>query len=397
MKQTLYIIAFCCAALFFGCSGEDNSPISEETREKTRVKLSGSLPATGIITRSGDDERGEGMINPIPNTNGVPPSQLMVGIVTIEFGSFDNATPPTVAQWNNPTTYLDYGFFGGNIPYDKPDNYTDIGDSDDDDPERLVNTSWTGNIEYTNRAGDAIQQVFYDEMGIYYYLVVVYPYDFIYDIDNVEEDRENNKTVIWNNEGASVVFEVDGSQDIMASTMGSGNIEHPFTSSLSFSHKLTALRCHFAAESELAVERYGNILSVELIEQPERIGLNIGKQAAGMSDALFNAYPNVETDYPAVRSSEEELSLPYPPDDETPATPEEFGYILAMSAQSYTFRIITEKRNEDNPLYATYTFPEDGLPLAGTAYNLTFTMVETADIVLEAAVAEEWEFEQTFD
>lgn len=401
MKQTLYIITLCCTTLFFGCNGEGDSLVPTEGHKKTRVKLSGSLPVMGITTRSGDDARGEGMIHPLlkneEDRTGLPAKQLEVGIVTIEFGTIDNSTPPDVLDWkdlgNEP--YLDRGFFGGQIPGDDPVNYAD--DPDDDSgatPDTHASAVWTGNIEYTNRDGDAIQQLFYDESGIYYYLVVVYPYAFIDDLENVDE--EGNGALILTSSGASVIFNVDGSQDIMASTMGGGNIEHPYIDPLTFSHKLTALRCYFVAESELAEMRYGNIKSVELIDQPSQIGLNIGKQANGESDALFNAKPNIKADYLPVRSTEEALLLPYPLDEETPATPVEFGYMLAMPAQTYTFRIITEVRNEANPLYVSYTFPA-GLPLAGTAYKLTFTMVETADIVLEVAAAEEWTFEQTFD
>ncbi|MDL2265258.1 hypothetical protein LJC57_02365 [Parabacteroides sp. OttesenSCG-928-G07] len=393
MKQTFYIIALCCAALFFGCNGEEDMPIPAKPSEKVRVKLSGSLQTTGIITRANDEEEYEdpgGMIDPI-DSDGTPPYQLKIGIVTIEFGSYEDSIPPTIAQWDDPTTYLDYGFFGGQIPDDSPDKY-----GEHDDP------GWTGNIEYTNRAGDAIQNVFYDEMGIYYYMVAFYPYHSIYNIEDVEEDRENNKTIIWDEEGATVVFEVDGSQDIMATGMGGGNIEHPFTDSLTFSHKLTSLRCHFVAESALAKSLYGNITSVELIEQPLRIGLNIGKQANGGDDAknsLTNAYPELTTDYPAVRrdSNGDPITAPLPLPSTYAATDAvEFGYVLAMPAQTYTFRIMTAIREEKNPLYVTYTFPPN-LPLAGTVYNLTFKLLETAEILLDVAPAEEWSFDQNFD
>ncbi|MDF9829918.1 hypothetical protein [Parabacteroides sp. PF5-6] len=403
MKQTLYIlIALCGVALFGGCTGEEHSPLPEEQPERARLRLSGSLQAQSFTTRSPIVPDPGGMIHPIAGageqgTKSLPPYQLEIGIITTELFSLTG-----IKDWDNETTYLDRGFFGGQYPGDKPENYE--GEADEpEDPEnelgKYASTVWTGNIEYTNRMGTAIQQVFYDEMvgGVTYFLVAFYPYHAVYDIAKVEE--EENETMIWDDEGASVVFQVDGSQDIMASTMGFANIEAPFDTSLYFSHKLTALRCHFVAESELAEMRYGNILSVELMNQPEFIGLNIGKQAEAeeWDDELFDAAEDTQTDYSAVRSSNDALPLPYPTEEDTPATPIEFGYMLAMPAQSYTFRIITEVRDEDNPLYATYTFPTDDLPLAGTIYKLTFTMVETADIVLEVAAAEEWTFDQTFD
>ncbi|MDH6313579.1 hypothetical protein M2137_002369 [Parabacteroides sp. PFB2-10] len=410
MRQTLYIIALCCLTLLFGCNDEEDTPIPTKRPEKARVELSGSLPAPGIPTRA-DDEYNDpgGMIHPIPNSDGLPPYQLKIGIVTIEFGSYENNTPPTVAEWNDPTTYLDYGFFGGQSPNDKPGNYTEEASDDPITPDPHAGatgpTVWTGNIEYTNRKGDAIQQVFYDEMGIYYYMVAFYPYHAIYDIENVEEDE--NGTIIWDDVlGAAVVFEVDGSQDIMASTMGGGNIEHPFTEALTFSHKLTALRCHFFAESALAKSLYGTIDSVKLINQPKRIGLNIGKQAdAGKyDDELFDAERGLTTEYPAVRPKDTNgnpvtgsLSLPT---TYATAAAVEFGYMLAMPAQTYTFSIFTSIRGKNNPVYVTYDFdPEKTgvMPLAGKIYNLAFKLLETAEIRLEAAEAEEWWFDQRYD
>lgn len=386
MKHTYYTILFCCLALFFGCESDEYNPV--KTPERLRVKLSGSLPKRSIQTRAIEYDYVDpgGMIDPLEA--GLPPYQLKIGIVTIEFGNTENPDPPSVAEWNNETTYLDYGFFGGSVPDDRPSNYEETGSGDD--PESRIDLGWTGNIEYTNRMGDAIQNVYYDEMGVYYYFVCVYPYHSIYDIENVEEDE--NGSMIWDDElGAAVVFEVDGSQDIMASTMGFGNIDKNFNETLYFSHKLTSLRCHFFAESELAKTMYGTIDSVKLVDQPLRIGLNIGKQAEAdkHEDELFDADSELKTDYPAVRSSE--VSLPLT------ATSADFGYMLAMPAQSYRFKIFTSGRGKQNPLYAEYTFTDDDHPQAGKMYNLTFKMLETAEILLEAAEAKGWNFDQTFD
>ncbi|MDL2255428.1 hypothetical protein LJC38_02455 [Parabacteroides sp. OttesenSCG-928-K15] len=406
MKQVFYIIALLHLVLLFGCNTEENFPTPEKTPERRRLELSGSLQTQGITTRSYIVPDPGGMIHPIVkgDVTGLPPYQLEIGIVTTELIS-----SPDIADWNNETTYLDRGFFGGLYPGDKPSNYTEEnpGDESGDDPEndlgKIDTPVWTGKIEYTNREGTAIQHVFYDEMveGVSYFLVAFYPYHAIYDIENVEEDE--NGTIIWDDElGAAVVFEVDGSQDIMASTMGAAHITNQFNTSLYFSHKLTALRCHFFAESELAASLYGAIDSVKLINQPEKIGLNIGKQAdpAYRSESLFNAYPELTTDYPAVRPKDADdnpVTAPLAlPSAYTSGDAVEFGYMLAMPAQTYTFSIFTSVRGAKNPVYATYTFPDD-LPAAGTVHNLTFKMLETAEIQLVAANATEWTFVQTFD
>ena len=370
MKKILYT-TLACTVLFFGCSrdGEQPSPKGKE-KEKTRVELSGAIQASSSFTR------GEGMIHPdltVPtDPAGLPPRQLRIGIMTIEL---DQAAVPTVPQWFTGSAYLDHGFFGGVLPGDDP-----ISD---------------GNIEYTNRDGTALQQVFYREDGWYYHFVCVYPYEYIIDPEDLTDYMTDPGT------GASVHFDVDGSQDIMASTLGSGNIEFQFEDSLVFSHKLTALRCKFIAESAIAASNniYGDIVSVELIDQPGVIGLNIGQQALGTSatgDVIFVPASSTDVDYPAVRSSSADLTMPYP----LTGTPAEFGYMLAKPAKTYTFRITTTERYGLNALYATYDFDPTSigtLPAAGTIYNLTFRMLETAGIELVAAVADEWWLDQTFN
>lgn len=345
--------------MLFGCSSE-GEPAS---KEQVQVRLSGAVQASGL-----SKGLGEGMIDPqlpLVDDKGLPPRQLPIGIMTVEL---PQASMPTVLQWDNETAYLDRGFFGGSVPLPPGTSVFD------------------GNIEYTNRQGTALQQVFYDEMGTYYYLVCVYPYESIVDPEDIEAMRDPLT-------GVTVYFEIDGSHDVMASTAGMGNIDYPFNSALVFSHKLTSLRCKFVAESSVAKGLYGDIVSVELLGQPDVVALNVGANALDPTTAVSDAR-TATVDYEAVRVSTGDMSLP---DTYLTADAVEFGYMLAMPARKYTFRIFTQKRG---PLYVTYDFDADNVgtrPLAGWIYNLTFTMMESAEIKLEAAPATPWWLDQTYD
>jgi hypothetical protein len=387
MRKLLYILVLGVVAL--GCA--DEGIVTEP--ERVAVRLSGEMFASGAQTR-------EGMINPIApfdtdsegNRRGLPPKQLTIGIVSIKLLS----TTPSVADWRDDdhSPFIDRGIFGGNK----------IGDT----PESMVadGLAWNGNIEFTNHAGTALQYAFYDLIGDYYHFVCVYPYD---DITNHEGYEESSSV-------GTVLFNIDGSGDIMASNRGYGNNEYPWGGNhatnpedgvLHFYHKLTALRCKFQAESTTAAQGYGTITSVELIDQPNVVGLNIGQNA----------------EYPLVTplTDERTTSIPYPAVAEydlfeedgvtvvnaagsvrtQPLTMEvtdaiAFGYVMALPAQEYTFRITTSVHGASNPLYATFDFGSE-TPKMGTVYNLTFKMMETGKTVVTAAESVEWWLDQTFD
>lgn len=303
------------------------------------------------------------MINPVSPSGsplkGLPPKQLEIGIITIE--KEDN-TIPAPADWNDPSTYPDRGIFGG----------THIGEDPISD----------GNILYTNESGTAIQQLFYDESGSYFILVAVYPFP----------GFEIGTDLILNNEGAIAIFKVDGSQDIMASTTGIGNIASPTINELTFSHQLTCLKYKVGAENQQASEWYGEITKIELIEQPDKIGLNVGKKANNISDNILTDEADVYIDYGAVDfPAEGNRTMPYP---YSSATAKDFGYVLALPGQTYKFRITTEHRGA---FYAEYTFSDPATAEAGTIYYLTFQMMESAKVVLTAVPAKEWWFDQTFN
>ena len=349
MKTSYLAIVTSSVFLLFGCQRSDEpSP----QQEKVRVKLSASIKAGKNITR------GEGLIAPV---NGLPPRQLEIGIITVERAE---SSIPEPIDWNDVTTYPDRGLFGGDRIGEDP-----ISD---------------GNIEYTDQEGNVIQQLFYDDTGIYYFLVAMYPY----------AGSEIDSDLILDDTGASIIIPADGSQDIMASTLGWGNKDNPIVQPLVFSHQLTCLKYKIFAESDVAADLYGDIAAIELTGQPDYIGLNIGLKAIG-EEAIFDAAEKY-IDYPTVDFPDEgnrEL-LPIPANTDGVG---DFGYVLAMPKQTYTFRITTEKRGS---FYATYDFSENSLPAipqAGVIYCLTFRMMESAEIELTAAEAEEWWIDQTFD
>jgi hypothetical protein len=370
--------------LAWGCAREENVPVPE----RVPVRLSGEVSFAGVQTR-------EGMIKPVPDTLGkiiLPPKQLTIGIVSIDYPG----TAPTVAQWGLDaySPYIDRGYFGGNKIGDTPES---------------MGKYWNGNIEYTNRDGTADQFVFYDLRGNYYHFVCVYPYD---DIINPENDGDTMQSAA----GATVYFNIDGSGDIMASTRGWGNNEFPFGDNhttdpaddgiLHFYHKLVALRCKFEAETTTAIQGYGTITSVELTGQPDVVGLNIGANAEA---PLTTALTDEKTDTISYRAIAEydvmaddgvtvvdaAGSVRTHPLTMEVTDPLAFGYVLALPATKYTFRIITSVHGAANPLYATYEFATP--PAPGTIYNLTFKMLESAKTVVEAAEAPEWWLDQTFN
>lgn len=392
MKKILHITVFALAtALLFWACDNDNKTIIE--KEKVRLDISGSLSVSAAT-------KGEGMINPIldlpTDTKGLPPKQLVIGLITNEY--LKTGATPAVKDWSadDHVTELDWGFFGGNVFGDTPAS---------------LGSNWNGNIEYgdftggpTVPGGTSIQNVFYDENRTYYFFVAFYPY--VEDVDIAATEAEGT--------GTTVYFAPDGTQDIMASTMGGGNIDNPYGvkdvgginylqpygAPLIFYHKLTALRCHFIAESEAVTgpNGCGDIVSVRLINQPDILGLNIGQQAINPTTTALTDEHTDLISYESVRTNGVgNLAMPYPTVANPDPDPVEFGYILANPANSYTFEIITSVHGAINPIYATYTFNNPTIPSMGTVYNLTFKMLESRRVDLYVQSADEWWIDQSYN
>jgi len=286
--------------------------------------------------------------------------------------------------------YLDRGFFGGNNPGDTP---------------LSLGAGWNGNIEYTNREGTALQHVFYPLTGVYFYFVAVYPYAAIEAPENI--DGMNNNGEI------EILLNLDGSHDVMTTGVGYGNIDHPWSITsdgtiieedvLVFSHKLAGLSCSFIAENANAAASYGDIVKVEVVNQPSQVMLNAGKLALDDTEPLTIASTSTPIAYDAYRGTATgNMLLPYSAGAYNPSDAAKFGYFLVMPNQTYTFKITTSAGNRPyNPLTVTYNFSTDYIPAttvkAGTIYNLTFKMLETHQIDIEVTESTEWWLDQRFD
>ena len=121
MKKRLLIAVLFCTALLTGCVRDKEAPAGKQVQ----LRLSGSLNP-GIASRG----VGEGKIDPMNPTGGgpgvpgkgLPPEQLEIGIVTIEYfpSNPDNPNIPNSNEWADNVPYLDRGFFGGDKPGDTP-------------------------------------------------------------------------------------------------------------------------------------------------------------------------------------------------------------------------------------------------------------------------------------
>ena len=247
--------------------------------------------------------------------------------------------------------------------------------------------------------------MFYPLTGVYFYFVAVYPYAAIEAPENI--DGMNNNGEI------EVVLNLDGSHDVMTTGVGYGNIDHPWSITgdgtvidedvLVFSHKLACLNCLFIAESADAAATYGDIVKVELVDQPSQVTLNAGKLALDSTEPLAIAPTSIPTAYDAYRGGAAgNMTLPYSAGAYDPDDAAGFGYFLALPNQTYTFRITTSAGNRPhNPIYVTYNFSTDTSPSttveAGTVYYLTFKMLETHEIAIEVSTSKEWWLDQEFD
>lgn len=378
MKKSIFIIALTCAALLSGCAHEE--PANKQ--EQVRVRLSGTIAAgRGVASR------GDGRIDP-RTADLLPTKQLTIGVLTIEYDPVDKNDPeiPAANTWAAGIPYLDRAIFGGNEIGDSPGNMADGGD-------------WNGNIAYTNRAGTALQHAFYRLTGTYFYFVALHPYAAI--------ENPVDVAAMTDNGGISVTFNMDGSHDVMATNVGYGNIKNPWAydtfgdkkippDELKFLHKLACLDVRFVAENKEAGESYGDIIKVEVIDQPSQVKLNIGNQAHDNGEPLRELVPpSPRRAYDAYRGGTSGgLALPYPSGT---ATPEGYGYFLVMPSQTYTFRITASAMDRPtNPIEVTYDF--GGVTVvAGTIYYLTFKMLETHQIDIQVATSTEWLLDQGFN
>lgn len=353
-----------CVAVCSGCE-KDPAP-TPPVKGKVPVVMNGSIKPT---TKAAIE----------PNTDGSPQGRLVIGIITSDYylptgvEKFD----PGVLQpedWGM-YTYLDRGHFGG-----------DTGSSTGSGG---VITYVSGNIKYTNADGTSIQNVFYDEMGMYYTLRLIHPYEYKY-VNEEKETIDVNAKLILSSTGSQVLFDVDGSQDIMSSDVGWGNMDSPDgkvittdkvdatekEKSFRFHHQLVKLDLRLIAEDK-ASALYGKIGTVELINQPNQLLLDIA------SDKL-TAASNPVSKYTPVDHPTDSITLT--------ATLKDCGYVMALPDSIYTFRITTANRLN---FYIDAVF--EGGAVAGTAYPITFKFLASDEIELYAGKAEEWWYNSVFN
>lgn len=284
--------------------------------------------------------RGEGAIDPV---GGLPPHRLSIGVAMMLFNTPDPATvQPTQTDLEAGLVAWRRAYFGG---VDQSNN--------------VIN----GDIKFTNADGSAVEKIFYDEMGTHFFLKCAYPF----------ADAINVMTAT----GGMVSFRADGSQDIMCTGLGWGNKDNPTIQALIFKHKLSKLNIYLAASSAEAIDQYGRIQSVEVLNQPNIIILNLYQETVSAGAALTTSYTPVG----------------FAANQPLPATATDRGYVMALPSTSFTLKIVTEKRQT---FYADVTFPGAGSE-AGKSYDVTLNFMEADEITIFAEEAEEWWMDSTFN
>lgn len=387
-------------ALTAGCARETADAPGPDTggKERVEVHLFGAL--SEVTPTSGT--RATYVSGAL--SGGLPPQQLDVGIVTVNKTLDDPQDPdepadennyPGLAEWSGTTADLTRGYFGGI----KNDNDEPAGvilfdeDYDDEsaDPDDHYPTITTGEINYTNEDGDLIQKTFYEDYGDYYYFRVVYPYAHGEDPDNANEPYEIEDIQTGNGEnGYAIVFHgLDGSQDVMCTDLGWGNIFNPEvvaaagTGHLTFSHMFSRFRISVIAENAAATTIYGNILDCKLVEQPSSVLLY-------MIDLDMEAYSDLDADYPMIGFPDEEvegtpgIALTAIP----PASPQYLGYVMAMPARQFKVGVETEKHGW---VYADIDFAginTENSSQPGHTYTITLTLMEAYNILEASAIVD---------
>lgn len=351
MKKAIIKTGFAIVALMTMLCGCGEEHIGSQP-EAVEVMINGNLR---------ENRKTRAQIIPV---NGLPPEQLSVGIVTVNFSTTDPANiQPDIEAWRGVTADYTPGYFGG--------------------PGLGATTITNGEIKYTNDDGTAVQKVFYDETGEHYYMRVVYP---------------NDKTeFIQTENGAAVVFnELNGTQDIMCSNLGWGNmdqpliktnydddpaVESPNDSIIVFSHMLSLFRIRIVAENDVAAVQYGDISNIKIINQPDAIRVD-------MLDLAAEAYTNPETDYFIDGFLPRALT----------SSPETVGDIMILPARSFTIEAQSENRLW---LSADFNFATSENEYAesapGTIYEITLKFMEGYKMELEVVPAKDWWMDHEFD
>lgn len=331
MNNTILSIAL--AAVLALAGGCKQLPSQEGEKPKVEVSLSGRMNGISRAVVHPQSDR------PYPET------QLPIGVAMMVYNTPDPAvTQPSATDWGNALLAWRRGYFGG----------PGLGA-----PGGVTN----GEIRFTSADGSAVQNIFYEETGMSYFLRAVYPWSAAVAGASIT--------------GGDLPMAIDGSQDVMCSNIGWGNMNASQVQPLTFRHLLTKLNIFMVAEADRAIAEYGQILSVELINQPEMILLDLYSEELYQGQTL-RRYPMVGDITPSLLST----------------TPVNFGYVMAMPSTKFTIRIRTEHR------LAFYVdidvdFPESSE--AGAAYDVTLQFMQSDEIVIKAEKAKKWFLDWEFN
>lgn len=376
------------AALLGGCAKDKtNVPRSPET-EKVAVVIKGGMK--GVVP-----SRSRGVIDP---QAGLPPVQLDVNIITVNYTTADPLMDqPGPAAWQGQTADVTRGFFGENAGYTAAHNNNPLipeGDREGFKPDN-------GRIEYTDEDGSAVQKVFYDEGGEYYFVRIFHPYE------NTEFTSSMGTL------GASIIFnEVDGNQDILCSNLGWGNIYNPEVETaagktgLVFSHMLSLFRLYITAENDQVVNgtppppvegstiigtgQYGQISNARIRFQPGALIADAmdGEIIPLPGDPLEKEY--FANEFPTPFSLESKDIAPFPGRGE----PRYAGYIMVLPGQSeYRLEVLTERMWA----YGDLKFAEGKEPLPGKVYDITLEMKESYELKVVPSDPTDWWMDHVFD
>ncbi len=379
MKRTCFIaVGILALSLSGGCTEEKPGP-GPDPENRPSVVMSGRLEQQDAASRA----------RIIPDAQGLPPTQLTVGIATVGYTSADPAVDqPGTAAWSGTTVSLSRGYFGG--------------------PGLNPPTVSTGEIQFTDEDGTRIQRMLYDEGGEYYFAHVYHPF--------VNASGDPVSKIQPTAEGASLVISgLDGSQDVMFSNLAWGNVDHVEmttaavpNSEVILSHMFSLFRVKVKAESEKAATQFGQIEDFILRFQPAGVGIDMISLDVTPSSSDRTDYPMVGFAQFALFSMEGGVRVAKPgvfdvrnPDGSMlrdAETPLDAGYVMALPATGFRFEALTEDRLwvQANVSFAT---TEDAFAKSapGTAYDVVITLMESYEVQWEVQPVKYWWLDSVFD
>ncbi len=352
MRKIYILICILCT----GCADDSGAPLEHEDRP--HIVMTARMESEAAGTRARID----------PDGNGFPPVQLPVGIVTVNHTIADPAADPAayrpgLTQWAGSTVMSRRGYFGG--------------------PGLNTTAVTNGEIEYTNDEGTAIQRVFYEDNGTWYFSRVFYPL--------LEESTGAPiSEIVQTPRGAEVsISPLDGSQDVMCSNLAWGNVDNPVMSTdapggeIVLSHLFSLLKVQVKVENDRAATQFGAINEIVLRFQPAGVRINMMNLALSPSE--------LQVDYPLV-------SAPGVMPITVGTSAVDAGYVMAPPATAFRFEAMTARRRwvHANLNFATQIAPS-AMSIPGTAYEVVITLMESYEVVVGVQPIGNWYMDSVLD